>query len=148
MFTGFGLTKSVKGQIGSESVHAEHAQIRAEREDGRNNATQHCVWSGNAIALPAEPAVDAFAGLKPGGVAFKDFADGKRAHRRVQRHRRAIVPFVIGPAALRWIDREKVILDQNLSLAGGGNRLCHQRKMFGLRYPSWPGHEPYLAVLT
>src|SRR5437660_2315844 len=112
------------------------------------NATQHRIRRRNAIGLPAEPAVDKFAGTKFRRVAFDDLTNSERAHRRVQWHRCAVVPLVVGPSALRRIDGEIAILDQYLALAGRGHRLRHQRKVLGLRYPTRPRHEPDLSVFT
>src|SRR5216683_935784 len=140
------VAKSVKGEVGGEPIDAEQAQIRAERQGRRLDAAQHRIRRRDAMALPAKPAIDKFAGTKFRCVAFEDLADGERAHRRVQRHRRTVVPLVVGPSALRRINREIAILDQDLALADCCHRLRHQRKVFGLRYPTRPRHEPDLSV--
>src|SRR6202043_3826344 len=102
----------------------------------------------DARGLPAKPAVDKFAGTKFTRIAFDDLTDGERAHRAVERHGRAVVPFVVGPAALRGIDGKVAVPDQDFALAGSGHRLRHQRKVLGLRYPTRPRHEPDLPVFT
>src|SRR5207302_6160914 len=79
------VAKSVKGEVGGEPIDAEQAQIRAERQGRRMNATQHRIRRRDAIGLPAEPAVDKFAGTKFRRVAFDDLTNSERAHRRVQR---------------------------------------------------------------
>lgn len=82
------------------------------------HAAQHLIRCRNAIGLPAEPPVDEFAGAKFGHVAFNDLTHSKRAHRGVERYWRAVVAFIIGPAALRGIDGQVVVPDQDFAFAG------------------------------
>ena len=145
MLARLGIAQAVKGEIGGETVHAEHAHIRAERQSRWNDAAQHSVWRGDAIALPTEPAVDELACAELGCVAFNDLTKGERAHRRIQRNGCAVVPLVIGPSALRRIDGDIAILNQDLAVADSCLRL-RQGKGLGLRYPLRPRHEPDLAV--
>src|SRR5262249_21750808 len=148
MLAGFGIAQAVEREIGGETVHAEDAQIGTEGECGWNYTTHHGTGRGDAIALPAKPPVDEFAGPEVRRIALQDFADGEGAHRRIQRHRRAVVPLVIGPSALRGIDGEKAIFNQDLALARSGDRLRHQRKVLGLRYPTRPRRKQDLSVFT
>lgn len=102
-------------EVGGHAGHAQRREIAWQRRAGRVDLVE-TLGLADEIVLHAEGAVDVVAGLEAGVLRNQHLADAERTHHLADPHRRDVGAGVVHPAAHRRVQRQVLVLHQDLAL--------------------------------